>query len=253
MALAAILYNKSNIFFLQNYAGPDGVAQYSVTWQMVDGVSVLTSNLLLKNVLFPLFVNLNRKGPGEMAAVARNCARWLLLASLPIMFVLFVESDRLIGLIYGAGYDRATWLQKILVATVLCSFLHNLAAYLMMAVRRERVLLVFYLAGLAFNLAACAWLIPRHPLEGAAAVIVLTKGFMVLLTVGYCQRRMGLIAREARVQTALAVLAGGVLYALGSAALFREAGEVMALAPVAILALKWYRESLRTSVGLEPF
>lgn len=252
MALAAILYNKNNIFFLQSYAGPDGVAQYSVTWQMVDGISVLASNLLLKNVLFPLFVNLNREGPGEMAAVARNCARWLLLASLPIMFVLFVESDRLIGLIYGEGYGRAIRLQQILVVTVLFSFLHNLAAYLMVAMKQERLLLGFYLVGLTFNLVVCAVVIPRFPLEGAAAAIVLTKGLMMLLTAGTCQGRMGLISRDACLQTALAVLAGAALYALGTAGLFREAGEILALAPIGVLALKWYREPLRTSGGLEP-
>ena len=245
MALAAILYNKSNIFFLQSHAGPEGVAQYSVTWQMVDGISVLTSNLLLKNVLFPLFVHLNREGPGEVARVARNCARWLLLASLPIMFVLFVESDRLIGIIYGAGYARAIDLQRLLVATVAFSFLHNLAAYLMMAMRQERLLLGFYLVGLAFNLVVCAVIIPRFPLEGAAVSIVLTKGLMMLLTAGTCQRRMGLITRDAWLQTALAVLAGAALYALGKAWLLREVGEILALAPILILALKWHREPSR--------
>ena len=37
--VSAILYNKANLFFLQKYAGPHGVAQYSVTWQTVDGIS----------------------------------------------------------------------------------------------------------------------------------------------------------------------------------------------------------------------
>jgi O-antigen/teichoic acid export membrane protein len=242
MALAAILYNKNNIFFLQRFAGSEGVAQYSVTWQMVDGISALTSNLLLKNVLFPLFVNLNREDSGELASVARNCARWLLLASLPIMFVLYVESDRLIGLIYGAGYVQAVRLQKALTITVVCSFVHNLAAYLMVSMKKERLLLEFYLAGLAFNLIICTALIHRFPLEGAVAAILLTKMFMLLLTAGYCQRQIVLIRKDTWLQTAAAVFAGAMLYASGKSWLFREAGELLAMLPVLFLALRWYRE-----------
>lgn len=242
MAFAAILYNKSNIFFLQRFAGSEGVAQYSVTWQMVDGISVLVSNLLLKNVLFPLFVNLSQMGPDELSQMARDCARWLLLASLPVMFVLSVESDRLILLIYGEGYRQAVDLQRALTLTVLFSFLHNLAAYLMMSMKKERLLLAFYLGGLALNLVMCAVWIPTNPLVGAAGAIVLTKGFMAMLTVGYCQWRMGLISMTTGVQTGAAVVVGAAFYFAGSAALFREAGEVLALVPPVGLALYWYRQ-----------
>jgi O-antigen/teichoic acid export membrane protein len=246
MALAAILYNKSNIFFLQRFAGAEGVAQYSVTWQMVDGVSIMISNLLLKNVLFPLFVNLNKADTEELAHMARNCARWLLLASLPVMFVLCVESDRFILLIYGEAYRQAVDLQKLLTLTVMFSFLHNLAAYLMMSMKKENLLLAFYLGGLAFNLIICTLWIPENPLHGAVGVIVLTKGFMALATVGYCQRKIGLIPLNAFGRICAAVLLGGLLYFGGSAALFREAGEVLALLPIAGLALWWYRQTVLT-------
>lgn len=247
MALAAILYNKSNIFFLQRFAGPEGVAQYSVTWQMVDGVSVMISNLLLKNILFPLFVDLNRAGSEELSLMARNCARWLLLASLPVMFILCVESDRFILLIYGENYRQAVDIQKVLTLTVLFSFLHNLAAYLMMSMKEERLLLGFYLGGLAFNLVICAVLIPSNPLHGAVGAIVLTKGFMALATVGYCQKRIGLIPLGAGGQVGAAVILGGILYFGGSAVLFREAGEVLALMPVLVLALWWYGQMTASS------
>jgi O-antigen/teichoic acid export membrane protein len=158
------------------------------------------------------------------------------------MFILYAESDRLIRLIYGEGYIQAVQLQKALAITVVCSFVHNLAAYLMMSMQKERLLLAFYLAGLAFNVIICAAAIHRFPLEGAVASIVLTKGFMVLLTAGYCQRQIGLIQKETWLQTAAAVFAGTMLYALGKSWIFREAGELLALLPVLFLALKWYRE-----------
>jgi hypothetical protein len=54
--------------------------------------------------------------------------------------------------------------------------MHNLAAFLMITMRLQRLLLIFYLGGLAFNLAWCSLVMPRYPLMGAALAMVLTKG-----------------------------------------------------------------------------
>ena len=47
LAVAAILFNKANVLFLQRLAGSEAVAQYSATWQLVDAIPILVSNLLL--------------------------------------------------------------------------------------------------------------------------------------------------------------------------------------------------------------
>jgi O-antigen/teichoic acid export membrane protein len=239
--VAAILYNKANLFFLQRYAGSQGVAQYSVTWQMVDGISTLVSNLLLQSILYPLFVHLWQTDRARVPGLAQNTARWLLAAALPVMFVLFIESDRLISLVYGSQYQEAVQLQKYLVVTVAFAFLHNLAASLMISMNLERLLLIFYLGGLAFNLLWCYLAIPLMPLLGAALAMVLTKGLVALLTVSYAQRRVGLFPARPMKQLGAAVLVGAALYLLGRGHLPREAAEVLALAPLLGLAWHWWR------------
>ena len=238
--VSASLYNKANLFFLQKYAGAAGVAQYSVTWQTVDGISGLVSNLLLQSIMFPLFVRLWEVDRARISPLAQNTARWLLASSLVIMFVLFIESDRIITLIYGPNYPQAIWLQKVLVVTVAFAFMHNLAAFLMISMNLQRLLLVFYLAGLVFNLLWCTLVIPRAPLMGAALAMVLTKGGVAILTVSYCQRRLGLIPRRPLLQLGLATLAGALLYFLGNGRLPREAAEVLALAPTLGLTVRWW-------------
>jgi O-antigen/teichoic acid export membrane protein len=240
--IAAIIYNKANLFFLQRYAGSDGVAQYSVTNQTVDGLSGIVSGLLLQSVLFPLFVKLWDQDKTQVSRLAQNTARWLLAAALPLMFVLAVESDRLIVLIYGPHYQDAIWLQKILVAIIICGFLHNLAALLMVSMRRERLLLVFYLSGLAVNLVACSLLIPAFTLLGAALAIILTKVAVASLTVSYCQRQISLIPRGPFLQLALAAGGGLLSYFLTKPLLPRELAEALALAPILALAFYWWRQ-----------
>ncbi len=238
--VSAILYNKANLFFLQKYAGAHGVAQYSVTWQTVDGISGLVSNVLLQSILFPLFVQLWEVDRAKVSQLAQNTARWLLAAAMAVMFVLFIESDRIITLVYGPKYPDAIWLQQLLAVTVVFAFMHNLAAFLMISMRLQRLLLIFYLGGLAFNLAWCSLVMPRYPLMGAALAMVLTKGGVAFLTVSFCQRRLGLILGRPLLQLGLAVLVGALLYLMGHGRLPREVAEALALAPTLLLAGRWW-------------
>jgi len=245
--VSATLYNKANLFFLQKYIGAHGVALYSVTWQTVDGISGLVSNLLLQSILFPLFVQLWEVDQARVSQLARDTARWLLAAALAVMFVLYIESDRIIPLIYGPNYPEAIWLQKILAVTVVFAFMHNLAVFLMISMRHQRLLLIFFLVGLVFNLIWCTLAIPRSPLLGAALAMVLTKGGVAFLTVSFCQRRLGLMARRPLLQLGLAVLVGALLYLMGHGRLPREVAEFLALAPTLILAGHWWRRRPRPS------
>ncbi|MFZ5811423.1 MAG: polysaccharide biosynthesis C-terminal domain-containing protein [Thermodesulfobacteriota bacterium] len=241
MALAAITYNKSNLFFLQNAGGQEAVARYSATWELVDGVSVLVCSLLLSNVLYPLFARLWKTGREEFHRLARVSAQWLLALALPVVFLLAAESDRVIGLIYGPAYADAVWVQKYLAPTVLFAFLHNLAAYLMLSQGRQRLLLVIYLAGLVLNLGLCAALIPAHALAGAAVAILATKAAVAVATVGYCQKTVGLFTRATLAPVLAAAGLGAALY-LGPGRLVpREIAELAAVAPMAALLLRLWR------------
>lgn len=241
MALAAITYNKSNLFFLQRAGGQESVAMYSVTWELVDGVSVLVCSLLLSNVLYPLFSRLWKSGREEFHRLARVSAQWLLTLAVPIVFVLAVESDRFIGLIYGPNYADAVWLQKWLAPSVAVAFLHNLAAYLMLSQGRQRLLLFIYLGGLVLNLALCAVLIPADPLLGAAIAIVGAKAAVGAATVGYCQRTVGLFTRATLFPVLAAAAAGAVLYLGLRPVAWRELAEAAAVAPMLLLAVKLRR------------
>ncbi len=244
MAVATILYNSANMFFLQRFAGENAVAQYSVAWRIVDGIACLISNLLLRNVLFPLFSGLWEKDRTDFRRIAQSSACWLLAAAFPVMFILWAESNRLIPLIFGPGYTDAIWMQKILTAAVLTGFVHNLAAYLMMSMKKERLLLAFYLIGLSLNFVCCGVLIPTAPLMGSVLSIIVTKLLVAAMTVSYCQRRLGIFPARPLMQLCLTLGAGGGLYCLAVGILPREVAEFLAIAPVLGIALHWRRKLL---------
>jgi len=172
------------------------VAQYSATWQIVDGCSTIAANLILQSILFPLFVKFWDVDRQEVVLLARASARWLLGAGLLMMLVLWAESDRIIPIIYGPHFNDAIWLQRYLVITIFFSMLHNLAGFLLISMRLERLLVMVYLVALVFNLLFCWLVIPASPLWGAALAIILTKGGMALVTFGFIQRRLKIFPLE---------------------------------------------------------
>lgn len=238
MSVAAIIYAKTNLFFIQRYGGSEQVAQYSATWPLVDGASALASSLLMQGVLFPLFVQLFQADRLEVSRLARDTARWLLLVALVLMFLLSVEADRLIPLIFGPHYQEAVWLQKILVFVIPFSLLHSLAQIILVSLGLERLLLAIFLAALGFNLTLCYFIIPFSPLLGAAVAILLTKVGVACLIISYTHRRLGLLSRQDLPRLVLAALAGLALYLGARPFLPRELAELAALAP--LLGLGWW-------------
>lgn len=229
MALAAILYNKMNMFFLQHYGGAQAVAQYSATWQLVDGISVLASGLLLGNVLFPVLAKLWVKDQQAFTSMAQVHVAQLAALALPIMFVLNVASEHIISLLYGGQYSEAARVQPLLSLCIFFAFVHNLAYYLLLSMRKSSLVLAFFIAGLAVNAVLCLLLVPRAPLEGAVWAIVVTKGFVALLTVGACQRLLGFLKLRA-VALLLLALAGAVGLTFGGRILNAPLlGEALAL------------------------
>ena len=239
MAACAMFYNKINVIFLKRYGCDADVGGYGVAWETIEGLSTLVSGALLGKVIFPLLAKLWVQDRTAFDRLAGQTARSLWAAALPIIFLICVESDRFLPLIYGSHYADAVTAQRLLTPCLATAFLHNLAAYAMIGMRRHTLLLCFYLSGLVLNIACCCLLIPAMPLEGAALSLTLTKVWVALLTVGFFQ----LHARPmsfAQWMIMLACAAASVaLWLVASKFLFRELAEAAGLAPLLMLFWRW--------------
>lgn len=240
MAACAMFYNKINVFFLKNYGGDAAVGGYNVAWETVEGLSVLVSSALLGKVIFPLLARYWAQDRAAFRQLAGQTARSLWAASLPLIFLICVESDRFLPTIYGPGYEMAATAQRLLTPCLATAFLHNLAAYAMIGMRKHTLLLFFYLSGLVVNIVCCLTIIEPMPLEGAALSLTATKVWVAILTVGHFQwvaRPMSL--GQWLLMLAAIAVAVGLWWSLGMVlALPREVAELAGLLP--LLALFWY-------------
>ena len=239
MAFCAMFYNKLNVFFLKAHGGNAQVGSYSVAWETVEGISTLVSGALLGKVVFPMLTKLWQENREAFRALAGQTARSLWAVALPVIYLLFVESDRILVFVYGPQYANASSVQRLLTPCVATAFLHNLAAYAMISMRCQWSLLWFYVSGLVLNVLLCIALIPSFKPEGAALALTLTKVWVAVLTVGvfqYAVRPMN--HRQWILLIAAGCAAFGLWHGLGQF-LPREFAELAGLAPLLMLLWRW--------------
>ncbi|MDR1777764.1 MAG: oligosaccharide flippase family protein [Desulfovibrio sp.] len=237
MSLCAMFYNKINVFFLKRYGGDGAVGGYGVAWEMVEGLTVLLSGALLGKVIFPLLARLWQEDRAAFGRLSGQTARSLWAAALPMIFVICVESDRLLPFVYGPDYAGAATAQRLLTPCLATAFLHNLAAYAMIGMRRHNLLFVFYLSGLVVNIVCCFSLIPAMPLEGAALALTVAKVWVAVLTVSFFQWTVRPMSLAQWALLGVSAAAAALLWWTLGLALPREVAELAGLAP--LLALLW--------------
>ena len=239
MAACAMFYNKINVIFLKQYGGNADVGGYGVAWETIEGLSVLVSSALLGKVIFPLLARHWQQDRAAFSQLAGQTARTLWAAALPIIFLICVESDRFLPFIYGQSYESAVRAQQLLTPCLATAFLHNLAAYAMIGMRRHRLLLAFYASGLVLNIICCFTLIPGMPLEGAALSLTITKVWVAILTVGFFQWTARPMSLGQWLLMLAAIMASLALWQIAGKMAPREVAELVGLVPLLALFWRW--------------
>ncbi len=194
--ILGIIYNKTNVFFIESYTGVNGVAYYSATFNIIDEISVLASEQFLGWVIFPLLAAFWTRDRDRSGRLVKATGLWLFAFGLPIMFFMYAESAFIIGLVYPSEYKDAIWMQQYLVWTIVLSFENNLFAYLMMVAGRVNMLLVFSVITTLANFALNIILVPSTGLLGGCLVIILTKLLMTILTFYYCRVNFNFVTEK---------------------------------------------------------
>ena len=227
LSVTAILYNKSNVFFLEKLHGAPAVAEYSASWLIVDWVSVIVSAHLLAGVLFPLMSAWRHQNLGLLRDLTSRTWVWLLALAWPASLLLYALRGWLIGLFFPGAYAGAAALQVVLVWTIPAAVSANVLLYAMLASGRQWPLLGFMLATCAVNLGLNLALVPGRGALGAALAITLSKATLATLTLAYGVLALGIVGAR---QVAMAGALGAALwtaYGLTQKVLPAEAAAVL--------------------------
>lgn len=244
MAACAMFYNKINVIFLKKYGGNAEVGGYGVAWETIEGLSVLVSSALLGKVVFPLLAKLWKEDKEQFKSLASQTAKTLWAAAMPLIYLIWVESDRFLVFIYGPEYASAAQAQRFLTPCLATAFLHNLAAYAMIGMQKQKLLFAFYLSGLIVNLVCCFLLIPSWPLPGTALALTITKIWVAILTVSFFQIKAKPMSGLQWLVLVCAMAFAFLAWHFLKTHMMRELAEGIGLIPLLILFWFWRPPSL---------
>lgn len=189
LALDLIVWNRSEIFFLERYSAITQVAFYSICFNIVESLLVLP-RVLAWSADTTMLVQQGRN-PATVAKLGVTTLRFMVLFSIPAAFGLAALADPAMRVVYGAKYIPAI---PVLMVTALFSIgrAMQLPAQRLLAATENQGFLVGWGIFLALvNVGANLILIP---MGGALGAAFSKGGVQVLAMLGmwvHARRRLG--------------------------------------------------------------
>jgi O-antigen/teichoic acid export membrane protein len=169
----SITYTRLAILLLQQLDGTVAVAHYSAAYRLVEPTQILPASLLA--AAFPAYARAWRHEPDVARRLSLRVTLLLLVAGAMVGAILWFGAPWLVPLLYGATYEPAVSILRILSFSVLPAFVnYSLTHYLIAQGMQARFSFLTGLMLLAHVLFSWA-LIPRLGARGPAVSVVLAE------------------------------------------------------------------------------
>ncbi|HEU5321435.1 MAG TPA: oligosaccharide flippase family protein, partial [Methylomirabilota bacterium] len=166
--LEAVVWDRSEVFFLRLYVSSEALAYYSLAFGLATRAMVVPE--IAVGALLPAFSALHGgNAPAEFGALYRTAIRYVALAGAPIAAVGTALAPALVGWLYGAEYAPAAAYFGPLAAVALLSALRKVAWAALRAAGDRRHVLTAMAVAAVVNVVLAAALIPRYGVGGAVA------------------------------------------------------------------------------------
>jgi O-antigen/teichoic acid export membrane protein len=173
-------------FIIKTLAGSSAVGFYGLAYK-IHGNLILGAAFLM-NSLFPLLSSY--KSDFELLKKTYEKAFTVLFLTAVIILLLgLVAAPFVIQIIAGENFAPSVWALRILLGATFFSYLNHLSGYLLVVLGEQKKLLTFSVFALFLNLILNIILIPLFSFYAAAAVTVVTEMVVLLLTLGFLNKR----------------------------------------------------------------
>jgi O-antigen/teichoic acid export membrane protein len=178
MAISAIAYfimQSIDIIILTAYEGFESIAYYSVAVKLatVTALALMSVNIVVAPKIAEIYSTNDFE---KLNKLINDSARIIFIISIPVLIILFVFSDFMLGL-FGENYVLAREaLLLLLGGQLFSSFCGPGAVYLNMTGKQKKLNIIL-IAGLGINVILNLVLIPAYAIEGAAAATLISMIF----------------------------------------------------------------------------
>lgn len=189
MALSAIAYfimQSVDIIILTAYEGFESIAYYSVAVKLatVTALALMSVNIVVAPKIAEIYSTNDFE---KLNKLINDSARIIFIISIPVLIILFVFSDFMLGL-FGANYVLARDALLLLLGGQFFSSLCGPGAIYLNMTGKQKKLNTILILGLGINVVLNLMLIPIYGIEGAAAATLISMIFWNCLIVAAVYR-----------------------------------------------------------------
>jgi O-antigen/teichoic acid export membrane protein len=216
-SLAITLYIQANYLILGGVRGEEEVGFYAAAARLTSALS--TVHWLYYAAMAPALTSLYSQSTAQAAALLKESLRLTAVAGLGACVLGVSVADRLVPLVFGPTFTGGgAVLSVMLLSAAVVAIGHNWAQ-MVIAAKRERLLLASTLAGGVCNLAVCALLVRPLGALGTAVANLAAEVLVHAVLLIFCWKRLGMAE----------------VGAVGKPALAATVGLVVAVAPLGVV------------------
>lgn len=189
--LGAVIWERSEVFFLGRWTSPEQVGFYSLAYTLALHLRRLLTTSF-GEVLFPVIAELQGRGDEDRIATAFvQATRYVIMAACPLVVGGAVFAEPALRLLFGPAYLPAAPVLAILIVSAGAVALAQPAAAILVNKERFRFLTSSFAALAAGNVALDVLLIPTGAALGAAVANTTTQLVAVLAQLVAAVRLLG--------------------------------------------------------------
>jgi O-antigen/teichoic acid export membrane protein len=164
--LDAIVWDRSEVFFLGLYASSEEIAYYSLAFGLATRIMIIPG--IAVGALLPAFSTLHGRGdPEDLGRLYTSALRYVALVGVPLAAMVAALAPSLVVWLYGDAYLPAAPLVGVLAAVAVLSALRQVTWAALRGVGDRRSALVATAIAAAVNVGLAAALIPGWGTTGA--------------------------------------------------------------------------------------
>jgi O-antigen/teichoic acid export membrane protein len=212
--VVATIYFRADALLLSLLQGSEDVGIYGVAFRFFEMTIPFPAFFLAP--VFPLLsvAAVSTAGLTEFSQIVQRSLDVLVVAAVLVVAVTLALAPGMVRLVAGESFERSALPLRILIVGAGLTFLGSLFMFALVALDRQRTVLLISLAALVTNVALNLVLIPRYSYNAAAIIATGSQAFSLSSAVYLVHRYTGLVPSLRVISRAVAAGAAVVLVLL---------------------------------------
>ncbi len=180
-AIIGKLFSFSDSLLMSKILDKTQLGYWSVPYKIVFAFQFIP--IALTASLYPVISALHTgENKERIAQLLLKGWRYLLLIVMPLMFGIYAIADNFIVSFYTVAYTPSIMVLKILIFTLVFSYLNYTMAALLNAVNKQNEQTLLMLFALVLSICLNLWLLPKYLVTGAAISALLSNVILFICT-----------------------------------------------------------------------